>query len=122
MSTQIGEVNINLRMSLAKFQQDVRDGQRAASDGTKKMADDVRANTQDARGALMLFSEEIGVNIPRHLQTAIARLPGLGSALNAAFSSIAVVAFLEVLVKIVEKITATQDAITSAEAAANKFD
>src|SRR6185369_5983184 len=104
MSTTIGEVNINLRMSLAQFKKDVQDGTDAARSGTKAMADDVKANTFEARGTLMLLGEEIGVHIPRHLQSMIASLPGVGPALSAAFSSVAVLALIEVIAKVVEKI------------------
>jgi hypothetical protein len=104
MSTQIGEVNINLRMSLAQFKTDTADGAAAASKATKQIADDTSSNIGNARGSLMLFSEEVGVHIPRHLQAFIAEIPGVGTALNAAFSSIAVLALIEVLAKAVEKI------------------
>ena len=104
MSTTIGEVNINLRMSLANFKRDVQDGTDAARNGTKRMADDMKTSTFEARGTLSLLGEEIGVRIPRHLQTMISNIPGVGTALSAAFSSVAVLALIEVFVKIIEKI------------------
>ena len=104
MSTQIGEVNINLRMSLAQFKTDTADGAAAASKATKQIAQDTSVNMGEARGAMALLGEEIGVRIPRHLQTFIAQIPGVGTALNAAFSSIAILALVELLTKVVEKV------------------
>src|SRR6267154_1984786 len=104
MSTIIGQVDINLRMSLAQFKKDVQDGTDAVRSGTKGMADDIKANTFEARGTLMLLGEEIGVHIPRHLQRMIAELPGVGPALATAFSSVAVLAAIEVIAKVIEKI------------------
>jgi hypothetical protein len=102
--TTIGEVNINLRMSLAQFKQDVKDGTAAAGSATQDMSRTIGANVTEARGTLSLLGEEIGVTIPRHLQTFIAQIPGVGTALNAAFSSVAVLALLELVVKLADKL------------------
>ena len=104
MSTQIGEVNISLRMSLVQFKTDTADGAAAASKATKQIADDTSANIGNARGSMALLGEEIGVRIPRHLQTFIAELPGVGTALNAAFASVAILALIELIAKVVEKV------------------
>jgi hypothetical protein len=104
MSTQIGEVNISLRMSLAQFKTDTADGAAAANKATKQIADDTSSNIGNARGSLMLLGEEIGVHIPRHLQSFITELPGVGTALNAAFASVAVLALIELIAKVVEKV------------------
>ena len=103
--TTIGEVNISLRMNLAQFKKDVQDGTSAASVGTQQMASVMRSQTMEARGTLMLLGEEIGVHVPRHLGSLIASLPGVGAALSAAFSSVAVLALIEVIVKVAEKIS-----------------
>jgi hypothetical protein len=102
--TTIGEVNINLRMSLAQFKQDVKNGTEDASRNTRKMAQDMSQQTQEAKGTLMLLGEEIGVHMPRHLTTLIAKIPGVGTALQAAFTSVAVLAMIEVIAKVIEKI------------------
>jgi hypothetical protein len=102
--TTIGQVSVNLRMSLAQFKQDVKDGSTEASRATKQLAQDMSANTYEARGTLALLGEEIGVSIPRHLRSLIAEIPGVGTALSAAFSSVAVLALIEIVAKIAEKI------------------
>src|SRR5258707_1021311 len=104
MSATIGEVNINLRMSLAQFKRDVKEGSSEASRSTKQMASEMSSSSHEARGSLMLLGEEIGVHIPRHLQGFVTQLPGVNAALTAAFSSVAVLALIEVVVKVVEKI------------------
>jgi hypothetical protein len=102
--TTIGEVNISLRMNLAQFKNDVKDGTDTAAKATKDMSQTMSGNITEARGTLTLLGDEIGVHIPRHLQTFIAQIPGVGTALNAAFSSVAVLALLEVLIRAIEKI------------------
>jgi hypothetical protein len=104
MSTEIGNVNINLRLSLAQFSSDVKQGTEAARTATKDMADTMSSNTQQAKATMALLGEEIGVTIPRHLRTFIAELPGVASAMSAAFNSVAVLALIEVIIKIIEKV------------------
>ena len=114
--TAIGEVNINLRMSLAQFSQDVKQGQAAASTATKQIASDTTANVGKAREALLLMSEDFGVTIPRGIRSMIAELPGVGSALNAAFSSVALIAVIDIISKVIDKFAEFQahaDAVTA---------
>lgn len=115
--TTIGEVNINLRMNLVQFNKDVKDGTDAAGKATQQMGDAIKANSFEARGTLMLLGEEIGVKIPRHLQTMIAGLPGVGAALSSAFTAVAVIAIAEVIFKVVEKLSALREQALLAEAA-----
>jgi hypothetical protein len=60
----------------------------------------------EAKGSMALISEEIGVKIPRHIRGFIAELPGVGAAMSAAFSAVAIIALIEVVIKITEKIDA----------------
>jgi hypothetical protein len=59
----------------------------------------------EARGAAMLLGEEIGVHLPRHAIGFISTLPGVGEALSAAFSTVAIIAVLEAVVRLTEKAT-----------------
>ncbi len=72
---------------------------RAASTATKQMADEVGKNSHEATASLALIGEEIGVNIPRQLRSFITAIPGVSEALNAAFSSVAVVALIGLIVE-----------------------
>ena len=59
---------------------------------------------QEARGTAALLGEEVGVHIPRHLATFMAGLPGVGVAMSAAFSGVAIIGIIELLVKATEKL------------------
>lgn len=104
MATTIGEVNINLRLSMAQFKQDVDSGTGAAKKSMNDLKDSVSHSSKEATGSLALIGEMIGVTIPRHIRGFITDIPGVGTALNAAFSGVAALALIEVIVKIVEKI------------------
>jgi hypothetical protein len=45
----------------------------------------------EAKGTIALLGEQIGVQLPRHIRSFIAELPGVASAMSAAFSAVAVV-------------------------------
>jgi hypothetical protein len=59
---------------------------------------------REARGAIALMGEEIGIHVPRHLQTFIAGLPGVQAAMSAAFAPVAIFALIEIGSKLIEKI------------------
>jgi hypothetical protein len=120
VSTTIGEVNINLRMSLAQFKKDTQDGTNAARTATKDMADGIKDNTDEAKASLALLGEEFGVNVPRHIRSFITELPGVGTALNAAFSSVALIALIGVIVEVIKKIQEFRAAQQEAAEAGDK--
>ena len=64
----------------------------------------MRAETQKSREAVRLLSEDIGVRIPRGLQTVISKMPMVTTAMNAAFDAVIVFALIDVVVKAGEKI------------------
>jgi hypothetical protein len=114
MSTNIGDVNINLRMSLAQFKSDVSAGKAAATADIGDMAGKIGASSNEAKASLALIGEEIGVNIPRHIRGFIAEIPGVGTALNAAFNAVAVLALIEVIIKVIEKVKEVRAAMDAA--------
>jgi len=63
-----------------------------------------RRATMEARGEAMLLGEAFGVHLPRHVSRFVAELPGVGTALSAAFSATAVLFLLDALVKGSEKL------------------
>ncbi len=73
----------------------------AVSEGMQKATYSVR----EAQGATMLLGEQFGVHLPRHVSRFIATLPGVGEAMSAAFSAVAVIFVLEAVVKLTEKVT-----------------
>ena len=104
MSNTVGEVNINLRLSLAQFKQDVKTGTGEASKASRDMANEFKHGTKEARDSVDLLSGSIGVHLPRELKNVIAQLPGVSSALRSAFSAVAVVAFAQVVIEAIGKI------------------
>jgi Sec-independent protein translocase protein TatA len=59
----------------------------------------------EAKGTLALLGEETGVRLPRHVRSFVAELPGVGEALNAAFSTFAVIALISVIIEGTKKLT-----------------
>lgn len=58
---------------------------------------------REARGEARLLGEEIGVRLPRHVSNFLAEIPGVGQALQAAFSATAVLYLANALVDITKK-------------------
>jgi hypothetical protein len=67
---------------------------------TQKMA----FSMHEAKGAMALMGEEIGVKIPRHIRGFLAELPGVGAAMSAAFSGFAIIGLIEVVVEAGRKV------------------
>src|SRR5689334_10799936 len=68
-------------------------------------------STKDSREAAALLSEEFGVRIPRALRGIAAETPVIGTALKAAFSGLAVAAFIEVVKSAVDSLTGFSEQI-----------
>lgn len=79
-------------------------GAKQAAGAIQKIGDEAKATAEKAKASLGLLSEELGVKIPGEVQSLIAQLPGVGTALKAAFSATVVIAIIQVLVEIAEKI------------------
>src|SRR5947209_16142993 len=111
MSVLVGSLSVDLvcrllleKKNLGKAAQ----GARGAFDDIKKsargMGDGISGATHEGRAAIALLGEEVGIRVPRHLRHFILELPGVGTALNAAFSSVAVVALIGLVVQAGEKL------------------
>ena len=64
-----------------------------------------KASTGEARGEAMLLGEAFGIHLPRHVTSFVAKLPGVGTALQSAFAATAVLFLLDALVKGSEKLS-----------------
>lgn len=71
-------------------------------EGTKRMSYNIR----EAQGEARLLGEEFGIHLPRHVSTFLAKIPGVGEALSAAFSATAILFVAQALVQATEKATA----------------
>lgn len=60
---------------------------------------------REAKGEAGLLGEMFGIHLPRHVRSFVAELPGVGSALQAAFAATAVLFLIEALVKGSEKLS-----------------
>jgi hypothetical protein len=59
---------------------------------------------REARGGFALLNEELRIGLSRHLRGWLATLPGVGAAMSAAFSTLAVIGVIEVVVEAGKKI------------------
>jgi hypothetical protein len=67
------------------------------------------SSMREARGTLALLGEDVGIRLPRHLQTFVAGIPGVSGALAAGFAPIAVLTLIDVIDKIPAKIAELED-------------
>lgn len=80
--------------------------------GAKKLGEvttlagtEARESLYQARGEAELLGEQFGIHLPRHVQSFIAELPGVGAAMSAAFSATAVLFLVQALVEGTEKLS-----------------
>ncbi len=64
-----------------------------------------RSSTYEAKGEAALLGEMFGIHLPRHVRTFVAELPGIGTALSAAFSATAILFLIEALAQGAEKLS-----------------
>jgi hypothetical protein len=69
----------------------------------RRLAQETREASGEARGALMVLDEELGVHLPRHVTGLVSQLPGLSTALAAAFPVIAVISMGKAVTELIEK-------------------
>jgi len=63
----------------------------------------------EARGEAALLGELTGVRLPRHVRSFLAELPGVGTALTAAFEATAVLFIIDAIIQLGEKIEAFRE-------------
>jgi len=68
-----------------------------AKASTRAASQQMKKDMGEARGSIMVLGEEIGVHLPRHVQRFVAGLPGVASAMSAAFNTIAVLAIAQAI-------------------------
>ncbi len=96
----LGRATVDLVVNSASFKTALKE----AVGETRNFGREVRASSSEARGSIALLGEEVGVHLPRHLRNFVAGLPGVGAAMSAAFSTVAVVTLGVIAVKTGEKI------------------
>lgn len=75
------------------------------ANGFQRMGETAKRSSFEAQGAVRLLGEEVGVHMSRHISRFISQLPGVGTAMAAAFNVFAIVGVIEVLGQVINKIT-----------------
>lgn len=70
----------------------------------KEAMDKGKGSVREAQGEAMLLGDAFGIHLPRHVTRFIAELPGVGTALQAAFAATAVLFIIDALIQGIEKI------------------
>jgi hypothetical protein len=99
-SQKVAQIYSELVLQTAQFKAALGD----AGTATRQWSAQMRHETEEAKGSIALLGEQIGVVLPRHLRTFVAGLPGVTTAMSAAFNAIAIFALIDVVVKAGEKI------------------
>jgi hypothetical protein len=114
MPNVVGTLTVNLEAQTASFSGDLgkaaKDaeafGQSASAAGKQ-----VDFSMMEARGGMALMGETMGVHIPRHLQTLIAEIPGVGVAFGTLLPIIGAVFAVDLIEKWIEKSKAAGRAV-----------
>jgi hypothetical protein len=76
-----------------------------AGEEMEEAGDKAAFSMREAKGEIALLGEEIGIKVPRHVRGFLAELPGVGTALEAAFSATAALILIQVLVEGTKKLS-----------------
>jgi hypothetical protein len=104
--SEVGALIIKLQAETAQFRADMGKVKGDLAGLTGQSQDTGRAmdfSMMEAKGSMMLLGEETGVRIPRHLQTLIATIPGVGAAFSAMLPLVGVAAAIGIVAKLIEK-------------------
>src|SRR4051795_12705615 len=79
--SEIGALIIRLQAETAQFREDMGKV-KADLDGLKGKSKefDGSFNMMEARGSMMVLEESLGIRLPRHINSLIATIPGIGAA------------------------------------------
>jgi hypothetical protein len=115
--SEVGALIIRLQAETAAFRDDMGKVKSELADlgGKSQQAGDTMDQSfTEGRGGLMLTEDLIGVRLPRHLNTLIAQIPGVGAAFAAMLPIAGALVFIEVIAKLIEKHEALKKAIQQA--------
>ena len=100
MSRQVGSAHVEFSARTAKVVTGMEEAKRA----TRAAAREMKADIQEAKASIALLGEEVGVKLPRHLRSFVAELPGVASAMAAAFNGAAIIGLGMIAVEQAKKI------------------
>jgi hypothetical protein len=102
----IGTLTVDLVANTAQFSGDMGKAAQSAEQFGIKAAEagkQVDFSMREAKGSMMLASEELGVHIPRHLQALIAQIPSVGAAFAEMLPIVGVIAAIAIISKLIAK-------------------
>jgi hypothetical protein len=112
--SEIGSLIVKLRCETAEFQSDmgkIQSDLDALKDKAGATGRGFSSGLGEARGGLMMVEESVGVKLPRHLNTLIAKIPGVGAAFAYMLPIAGVVVAIEIISKLIEKHNEAEEAM-----------
>jgi len=97
---EIKELVIKARLDLAELKKATGEMHREIGSMSKSIQSEIR----ESNASIALLGEEIGIRLPRHVRTFVSELPGVASAMSAAFNTVAVIAIISVIVEAGKKV------------------
>lgn len=99
-SQKVAELYAQLTLQTAGFKAALGE----ATGEMRKFSQQTKREMEEAKGSIALLGDQIGVVLPRHLRTFVAGLPGVASAMSAAFDAVAVIALAGIIVEAGKKV------------------
>jgi len=102
----IGELTVNLNAKTAEFHDSLGKANADLDDfgnKGKQAGEKMGASMTEARGGLMLTEHLLGVPLPRHLNSLIAQIPGVGAAFATMLPVVGVLLAIEIIGKLIKK-------------------
>jgi hypothetical protein len=104
--SEVGALIVKLRAETAEFKSDlgkVKSDLDGLKDKSQETGEAMDHSFTEARGGLMLTEDLVGVRLPRHLNTLIAQIPGVGVAFSMMLPIVGVAVAIEIISKLIEK-------------------
>jgi hypothetical protein len=101
-SGKVASAYVDLVLRTEAFRKATQD----AGGAMREFGNQARAEVGKSREAVRLLNEDIGIGLPRGLQNVISKLPGVATAMNAAFDAVIIFAMIDAVVKVTEKVEA----------------
>jgi len=118
----VGTLRVDLVANTATFTPGLDEAAKKARQSKEKINRELDGvDFSEARGALALLGEDIGIKLPRHVRSFVAELPGVSTALAGAFSAVAIVSLVMALAEAYEKFSKMAEATQKAKEKFNEL-
>lgn len=109
MATVIGELLVNFRAGLGKYEDDLKRALGVTTTHATRMSSAFREQTKTANESAEFLSNTLGVHIPRSIRRLLAESSLIGPVLSAAFKATAITAVIALVVELAPKIRKAAD-------------